>query len=379
MVNAIDRGEGAPTETVKAAEAAGARAAEEAAPALARALAPGALLLRGGAVEGADDRARELLGLADASDASHVSDTAALADAEERLATALGEAGFTTTRLDGEPALLPLGTGGRPLVVQSRRLAGAGETALVLLSDPEALAGAADALVQAQHLRTLVRISPAVAHDLRAPINAMVFNLEILKETIAAGKGAEPAGRERQLRYVGVLRDELARLHGELEIFLSQTSGRGDQTETLDLRELVAELAALLVPPGRKVQVQVASILPEQPVRVAANRWLLRQALLQVGVAALAAIARPGQLAATLEVLNDARNGERGDRARLTLSGAAAGAPAASFEMALTGLGREAEGLYVARALLAAQGAVLAPRAAGGAAGFEVEWRISAT
>jgi len=180
-----------------------------------------------------------------------VADAAGLADAGERLATALARAGIQDPALDGEPALLPLGAGGRTLVAQARRLDGAGGATLVLLSDPAALAGAAEALVQAQHLRTLTRISPAVAHDLRAPINAMVFNLEILKETVAAGKGAEPAGRERQLRYVGVLRDELARLHRELEIFLSQTSGRGDQTETLDLREPVAELVALLVPPAR--------------------------------------------------------------------------------------------------------------------------------
>ena len=366
MVNAIDRREG-----TTPAEAAGSGAAEEAAaaPALARALAPGALLLRGGSVESADGRALELLGLARAD----------LAVAGERLAATLGEAGIPKAGLDGEPALLPLGPGGRPLVAQVRDLGGAEGSTLVLLSDPAALAGAAEALAQAQHLRTLTRISPAVAHDLRAPINAMVFNLEILKETIASGKGAEVAGRERQLRYVGVLRDELARLHGELEIFLAQTSGRGDQTETIDLREPVADLAALLVGPARKVQVQVTSALPEQPVRAAANRWLLRQALLQVGVAALAAVAHPGRLAVTLAVLDGKRDG----RARLTLSGPAAGAPAASFEMVLAGArtdsSQEAEALYVARALLAAQGADLAPIAAGGTAGFEVEWPVSAT
>src|SRR5687768_16701404 len=55
---------------------------------------------------------------------------------------------------------------------------------------------------QSTLIRSLAQITPAVAHDLRAPINAMVFNVEILKETIASGNGAEPGGRERQLRYV---------------------------------------------------------------------------------------------------------------------------------------------------------------------------------
>ena len=48
------------------------------------------------------------------------------------------------------------------MAVLIRRLDGAGGATLVLLSDPAALAGAAEALVQAQHLRTLTRISPAV-------------------------------------------------------------------------------------------------------------------------------------------------------------------------------------------------------------------------
>jgi signal transduction histidine kinase len=361
MVNAIDRMDGRAEGQAPLGRDA-ARLANAATTDLARALAPGALLLRQDRPEGADPRALELLGLPDA---------AGLAAAGETLAAALAGAG-----LDGEPALLPLGAGGRPLVVEARRLAGDGGPTLVLLSDPAALAAAAADLAQAQHLRTLTQISPAVAHDLRAPINAMVFNLEILKETIAAGKGAEPAGRERQLRYVTVLRDELARLHGELEIFLSQTSGRGDHTESLDLRELVSELTALLVPPGRKIQVQVSSALPDQPVTVAANRWLLRQALLQVGVAALARVAQPGQLAATLA--------SHGGRARLRLAGPAAPeAPAASFEIGLADRGAEAARpaparLYVARALLAAQGGELRPIAAGKEAGFEVEWSISA-
>jgi hypothetical protein len=225
-----------------------------------------------------------------------------------------------------------------------------------------------------------------VAHDLRAPINAMVFNLEILKETIAAGKGAEPAGRERQLRYVTVLRDELARLHRELEIFLAQTSGRGDRGEEVDLREAAAELVALLAPPARKLQVQVSSELTEEPVTIAANRWRLRQALLQVGIAALARVGHPGRLLVALSVA--------GGRARLTLAGPAGApeaaptapatedAPEPSFDLRLAappdGEGAQPLDLYVAREILAAQGGELKPLAAGGDVGLEIEWPVSA-
>ncbi|HSN86568.1 MAG TPA: histidine kinase dimerization/phospho-acceptor domain-containing protein, partial [Thermoanaerobaculia bacterium] len=96
-------------------------------------------------------------------------------------------------------------------------------------------------------MRSVAQISPSVAHDLRAPINAMVFNIEILKETIASGRGAEPGGRERQLRYVNVLKEELTRLHKSLEIFLSFISPRSDRDETFDFRELTEELSSLLI------------------------------------------------------------------------------------------------------------------------------------
>jgi signal transduction histidine kinase len=153
----------------------------------------------------------------------------------------------------------------------------------------------------AAHLRAMQEITPAVAHDLRAPINAMVFNIEILKETIASGKGLEPGGRERQLRYVGVLRDELARLHRALEIFLSQTSPRENRTDSFDLREPVGELAELLVGPARKQQVQVDAQLPDEPLALTVNRSQLRQVLLQVGVAALSGIPKGERLTVRLE------------------------------------------------------------------------------
>src|SRR5262249_27453528 len=152
-------------------------------------------------------------------------------------------------------------------------------------------------------------------------INAMVFNLEVLKETIAAGKGAEPAGRERQLRYVNVLREELHRLHQGLESYIAQISPRDDRDETLDLREPVGDLAGLLTGPARKQQARVVAELPEGPVKVTGNRHLIRQALLHLAVAALGGVPRDG----ALEIRLESRDGS----ARVHIAGGGAnGAPA---------------------------------------------------
>lgn len=234
----------------------------------------------------------------------------------------------------------------------------------------------------ASQMRSLAQIAPSVAHDLRAPINAMVFNIEILKETIASGRGAEPGGKDRLLRYVNVLREELTRLHKSLEIFLSFISPRDARNETLDLRELVEELAALMVAPARKQQVQVEAGLPDGKVPVEGNRYFLRQALLHLSLAALAGVPRQGRLAVHLErqhgtarIRIDGRPGADSPAAP-EVSG-----PAPGFDLQPSAEGTLAQ-LWVARAIVAAHGGeARAAEPAGperaAARGYEVELPVS--
>jgi signal transduction histidine kinase len=255
-----------------------------------------------------------------------------------------------------------------------------GDLGVMLVQDAEAGASLLADLCLSSLMRSLSQITPAVAHDLRAPINAMVFNIEVLKETIASGRGAEPAGRERQLRYVNVLKEELHRLHRGMENYIAQISPRGDRDEVLDLREPLQELAELLVGPARKQQVKVASALPETPVMAGSNRYLLRQALLHLSLATLGTIPRDGTLEIALE--------PRGGKARIRLSGtpgAAGGAgpePAPGFDVRPSAKGTVA-GLWVARAILAAYGGearAVGPEGegmTGGSRVYEVELTIS--
>jgi signal transduction histidine kinase len=224
----------------------------------------------------------------------------------------------------------------------------------------------ADLLLSAL-MQSLTQITPAVAHDLRAPINAMVFNLEILKETIAAGKGAEPGGRERQLRYVNVLKEELSRLHREMEIYIAHISPRGDRMEVLDLRELIEELAALLAGPARKQQVRTHAELPETPVFVEVNRYVFRQALLHLSLAALNGVPKEGELELHLE--------RREDRVWLRIAGNPPGSePAEGFDIRFSPAGTVAP-IYAARALVASQGGEV--RQAGESRAYEIELPVA--
>jgi C4-dicarboxylate-specific signal transduction histidine kinase len=248
---------------------------------------------------------------------------------------------------------------------------------VLLVHEEAAASGAESDLRMICLMRSLTQITPAVAHDLRAPINAMVFNIEVLKETIAAGRGAEPAGRERQLRYVNVLKEELHRLHRGLENYIAQVSPRGDRDEFLDLREPLEELAALLVGPARKQQARVEAHLPAEPVQVHGNRYLLRQALLHLGLAVLGTVPRDG----VLEIDLDRVDG----RARVRLAGVPGSVegsgpePAPAFEIRTTEKGTEGQ-LWVARSILATQGGEVRTSIPGeGPQGFDIEWVLQQT
>jgi signal transduction histidine kinase len=311
---------------------------------LAELLRPGVLVVdggRSGSIAFVDTRALELLGCAD---------QAALEQSWSELRGRLQSADAGSS--PGSSPDNTLDVAGRRLTFDWRQNGGGG---VLLVHDAVVAESLTADLCQASLLRSISQITPAVAHDLRAPINAMVFNIEVLKETIAAGKGAEPAGREKQLRYVNVLRDELHRLHQGMETYIAQISPRGDRDETFDLRELLTELATLLVGPARKGQARVVCELPPAPVTVTGNRYRIRQALLHVAVAALAGVPRDS----ALEICLERRKGRAVVRLGAEGSSPAAGAQAAQepggFGVSASPGGTQAQ-LWSARSILAGLG-----------------------
>jgi Meckel syndrome type 1 protein len=269
--------------------------------------------------------------------AATVAAAAAAATVATATTAATAAAATTATATAGDLAAAAAAGDGRPAA-----------PAALLLQDAELAAALESDLRAAAQMRSLAQITPAVAHDLRAPINAMVLNLEVLKETLAPPPGSLPghpahpaaglaypasspygrppapaprpgsAGRdprERQQRYLAVLREELARLHQSLELFLAHVSPRGEKQETLDWRGPAQDLAALLRPPARKQQAQIELLLPDAAVPIVAQRYLLRQALLHFGLAILERVPRDGTLEIRLERLPA--------RARLRIAAAA--------------------------------------------------------
>jgi signal transduction histidine kinase len=205
----------------------------------------------------------------------------------------------------------------------------------------------------AAQLRALMRIYRGVAHDLRAPLNAMVLNLELLKRSLDPAAPPRPELPDKQQRWIVVIEQELQRLRRALDVLLAQTAPSSESAERFDVRDVLEEIHALLYPQARQQGVEIQVEVPESSVPVVAFRDQVKQAVLNIAINALEAMPEGGRLTLSLEA--DAGS------ARIRVSDTGPGIPSdladRIFDMHFTtkqsGTGI---GLYVARSMFEAQG-----------------------
>jgi signal transduction histidine kinase len=227
---------------------------------------------------------------------------------------------------------------------------------LVQLRDRELLHAIQIDLRMAAQQRALTRVYRGVAHDLRAPLNAMVLNLELLRRSLDPATPRREEMEPKQKRWVDVIEQELQRLRRALDVLLAQTAPPSEKAEPFDLRGVLEEIEALLFPQARQQAVKVAVSVPEEPVTVVAHRDQIKQSALNIAINALEVMPDGGTLAMSLE-----RDGES---AQMRISDTGPGIPPELrdhiFDMHFTtkesGTGI---GLYVARSMFEAQGGTL--------------------
>jgi signal transduction histidine kinase len=256
--------------------------------ALADVLKVGIVLLRRDLeVDFASDRALDLLG---------GRDEAGLVPRWDDVRRALREAVRQAGPVRSFTARLPASPPRREVAAEVYRLgAEEGDDYLVLLSDPQVLeAVEADALL-ASRLEGLGRVYRTMAHELKAPLSAMMINLDLLRESLAERADLEAPGAGPPQRYVEVLRGELDRLNRSLHGILTQTVP-DSQPRTFDLIAALKELAQLLDAQARRQGVSLELRVGDEPLPLAGYPDRLRQALLNVVVNALEAMPKGGRL-----------------------------------------------------------------------------------
>jgi signal transduction histidine kinase len=225
---------------------------------------------------------------------------------------------------------------------------------LVLVKDRETVDALENELRLAIQMRGFARFSMAFAHDLKAPLNAMVLNLELLKGTLARPGAADvDAAEVRRTRYVAVLGEELARLDRYLRTMLTQTAPPSEAQQEFDLRELVEDLATLLGPQAKQQHVHLEAQLPPEPVRLHGHRDHLKQAMLNIAINALESMPEGGRLDISL--------GLDAGRARIAVRDSGPGIPPELLGKIYgmhftTKAGGTGIGLYVARSVVESHG-----------------------
>lgn len=262
------------------------------------------------------------------------------------------------------------GPGVSKLRVETYRL-GEAEEHLVLLNDPEILDALETDVRLASQLHGLARVYRTVAHELRAPLSAMMIHLDLLRESL--GDGGPRAGGDNAERYVAVLGEELERLNRSLSEALTQTLPPTDRRDKFDLREALAELGTLLAPQARRQAVDLQIRMPETPVVLVGYRDRLKQSFLNIAVNALEALPTGGRMSLEMTV-----EGSHHVTARISDTGP--GIPEAAlariydrdFTTKGTGSGI---GLYIARVLVEMHGGEIAVASREGR-GTEVSVRL---
>jgi signal transduction histidine kinase len=320
--------------------------------ALTRAMDLGVLFLRrDGQLEFANATARALLGCATEQDLDRrwVELGSTLDDALE----AIPPGRSTGTRVD-----LDIPADGEPLHLQFDlyRLDEEPPGYLVLIKNRRLLEALETDLRLATQSRAMARLLVTMAHDLKAPLNAMVINLELLQSTLE-GKGAGRAGiRERQRRYVTLLKEELSRLNRSLHTLLTQTARPSETMQRFDLRELIQEVDALLRSEAALQRVTLDIGLPEQAILLNGHRDRLRQAILNIVINALEAMPNGGHLEIRVQV--------QAAQAKIAIRDTGPGIPpellprigSMHFTTRSSGTGI---GLYVARSVVEAYGGAI--------------------
>ena len=128
-------------------------------------------------------------------------------------------------------------------------------------------------------LASLGNLAAGVAHEVRNPLNAIGMGLQRLQREFTPGS---PEDGEQYQEILRVIRDEVSRMNGIIENFLTLARPMNLQKETVSLVTLVSELETLLKEEIRSRDLHwKAGLEPNLPV-VSADPRQLKQALMNL-------------------------------------------------------------------------------------------------
>src|SRR5262249_32625259 len=142
-------------------------------------------------------------------------------------------------------------------------------------------------------LTAISKITGGVAHEIKNPLNAIVLRLDLLRETLLYGQGAEPG--EDLIKEIDLLSNEVRRLDRVVKTFLDFSKPVEVRLQAVDLAALAREVAELMAPQGRLAGIDVTHG-ESRPAFMRGDPDILKQAILNLVTNGLDATPRGGKL-----------------------------------------------------------------------------------
>ncbi|MCA3011290.1 MAG: HAMP domain-containing protein [Myxococcaceae bacterium] len=171
------------------------------------------------------------------------------------------------------------------------------------LAEREAqLAQKQEALLRAERLAAVGRVSAQVAHEVRNPLSSIGLNVELLGDQLESATFPEPDGGPEARRLLAAVTREVDRIAGLTEEYLKLARLPAPTLRAEDLSTIVTSVVGFSRAELERGKVTVTTSLPAGPVPVQADEGQLRQVFLNLFRNARDAMPDGGALEVRLEV-----------------------------------------------------------------------------
>jgi|HubBroStandDraft_4_1064222.scaffolds.fasta_scaffold00124_4 PAS domain S-box-containing protein len=161
--------------------------------------------------------------------------------------------------------------------------------ALLTMRDAESVRRIENEIELSRRLAAIGRLTSGVAHEVKNPINSIVVHLELLREKM---RQVDPDTR----RHMDIIGSEIHRLDRVVETLVDFNRPVDLRLTSFDLRRLVEDVTMLASPEAARQGVKVDTRLGPDALPVKADHDLVKQALLNVVLNGVQAMAEGGTL-----------------------------------------------------------------------------------
>ena len=161
--------------------------------------------------------------------------------------------------------------------------------ALLTLRDAESVHRIEHEIELSRRLAAIGRLTSGVAHEVKNPINAIVVHLEVLRQKLHE---IDPDTR----RHMDVIGSEIRRLDRVVQTLVDFTRPVELRLTDTDMRRLVDDVALLASPEAERHNVHILRETSPEPLPVRIDADLVKQAVLNIVINGVQAMAEGGNL-----------------------------------------------------------------------------------